>query len=145
MEIYTIGFTRHTAEEFFGSLRSAGIEVLIDVRLNNSSQLAGFAKRDDLRWFLRELCGADYHHEPLLAPTQELLDRYKKRGATWERYEAEFRALMEDRAVHEHLDAQQFERRVALLCSERSADRCHRRLVVEHLHHHWGGVHPVHL
>ena len=83
MEIYTIGFTQTTAEHFFGRLKAAGVRRLLDVRLNNSSQLAGFAKAKDLPYFLRELVGATYEHEPLLAPTQELLDEYKKRKGDW--------------------------------------------------------------
>jgi hypothetical protein len=81
--IFSIGFTQRTAEGFFGALRAAGVRRLVDVRLNNTSQLAGFAKRDDLRYFLREVCGAEYEHEPLLAPTQEMLDAYKKRKGAW--------------------------------------------------------------
>jgi uncharacterized protein (DUF488 family) len=87
VEIYTIGFTQTTAEHFFGRLKAAGVQRLLDVRLNNSSQLAGFAKAKDLPYFLRELVGATYEHEPLLAPTQELLDEYKKRKGDWGSYE----------------------------------------------------------
>ena len=94
MEIYTIGFTQTSAELFFERLRNAGVRRLIDVRLNNVSQLAGFAKLDDLAFFLRELCGADYRHEPLLAPTQEMLDNLKKRGGSWADYERVFLGLM---------------------------------------------------
>ena len=86
MEVYSIGFTQKTAEQFFGILRRAGVRRLLDVRLNNVSQLAGFAKREDLKYFLREICGADYRHEPLLAPTQEMLDAYKKKKGPWDEY-----------------------------------------------------------
>lgn len=144
MEICTIGFTKHTAEDFFASLRRAGITRLIDVRLNNSSQLAGFAKRDDLRYFLRQICGAEYMHEPRLAPTQELLDSYKKRRGAWSTYEREFLALLAQRRVEE-LPKELFSGRPVLLCSEHSPDQCHRRLVVEYLDDCWGGVEPVHL
>jgi len=78
MEIYTIGFTKRTAAEFFGALKRAGIKRLLDVRLNNVFQLAGFTKRDDLPFFLKEICGAKYVHQPLLAPTQEMLDTEEK-------------------------------------------------------------------
>jgi uncharacterized protein (DUF488 family) len=78
MEIYSIGFTQKTAKQFFGLLKDHRISRLLDVRLNNVSQLSGFAKREDLKYFLREICDADYVHEPLLAPTQEMLDQYKK-------------------------------------------------------------------
>ena len=81
MEVYSIGFTQKTAEQFFGLLKERGIRRLLDVRLNNVSQLAGFAKRENLKYFLHEICDADYLHEPLLAPTQEMLDAYKKKKA----------------------------------------------------------------
>jgi uncharacterized protein (DUF488 family) len=145
VEIYTIGFTQTTAERFFKRLADAGVERLLDVRLNNSSQLAGFAKAKDLPYFLRELVGATYEHEPLLAPTQELLDEYKKRKGDWSSYEAAFLELMESRRVHEMLDSESFSRRTALLCSEATAEHCHRRLVCDYLAKHWSGVRPVHL
>jgi len=145
MEVYTIGFTKKTAAEFFGALRRAGIKRLVDVRLNNSSQLAGFTKRDDLAFFLREICGAEYIHEPLLAPTQELLDSYKKKKRSWQEYERSFLALMEDRKVENQIDRSLFDVRTTLLCSEPTADRCHRRLVLEHLNRKWGNVKAVHL
>jgi uncharacterized protein (DUF488 family) len=145
VEIYTIGFTQTTAERFFKRLADAGVERLLDVRLNNSSQLAGFAKAKDLPYFLRELMGATYEHEPLLAPTQELLDEYKKRKGDWSSYEAAFLELMESRRVHEMLDSESFSRRTALLCSEATAEHCHRRLVCEYLAKHWSDVRPVHL
>jgi uncharacterized protein (DUF488 family) len=97
MEVYSIGFTKKKAEQFFELLKSAKIARLIDVRLNNMSQLAAFAKRDDLQYFLREICGAEYVHEPRLAPTQDILDSYKKEKGSWEEYEKEFLALMEQR------------------------------------------------
>jgi uncharacterized protein (DUF488 family) len=145
MEVYTIGFTKKSAEEFFGLLRAAGIKRLLDVRLNNVSQLAGFAKRDDLRFFLKELCGADYIHEPLLAPTQELLDGYKKLKGSWCDYEERFLALMAERKIEEKIDRRLFEVPTVLLCSEATADRCHRRLVLEYLKTKWGEFDIVHL
>jgi len=145
VEIYTIGFTQTTAERFFQRLVAAGIERLLDVRLNNSSQLSGFAKAQDLPYFLAELVGAVYEHAPLLAPTQELLDAYKKRKGEWTAYECDFRRLMEERRISEVLARSEFEQRTALLCSEATADRCHRRLVVEYLAEHWPSVSAVHL
>ena len=118
---------------------------MIDVRLNNRSQLAGFAKRDDLAYFLAELCGADYVHAPVLAPTQELLDGYKKKEIPWEDYEIQFVALLEERNVEEEVDRGLFDVPVALLCSEPEADHCHRRLVAEHLGTRWGATQIVHL
>lgn len=145
MEIYTAGFTHTSAERFFERLRGAGIRRLIDVRLNNVSQLAGFSKRDDLAYFLRVICGAEYLHEPLLAPTQELLDGYKKRKERWEDYERRFIALMDERLIAEHLDRRLFDVPAVLLCSEATAERCHRRLVAEYLRDHWGDVRIAHL
>lgn len=145
MEIYTIGFTKKNAAQFFGVLREVGIEQLIDVRLNNVSQLAGFTKRDDLDFFMNELCHAVYQHESLLAPTQSLLDDYKKKHMPWSEYEDRFLQLMADRRIEQRLDPSLFEPRTVLLCSEPTAERCHRRLVVEYLSRTWGGVSAVHL
>jgi uncharacterized protein (DUF488 family) len=145
VEIYTIGFTQTTAEHFFGRLADARIERLLDVRLNNTSQLAGFAKAQDLPYFASRLLGATYEHEPLLAPTQDILDAYKKRKGDWTAYEREFLALMERRRIHEALSSATFERRTALLCSEAEAEHCHRRLVVEFLAERWPDVEIAHL
>ena len=145
MEIYTIGFTQTTAEHFFGRLKSASIGRLLDVRLNNSSQLAGFAKAKDLPYFLRELVGAEYEHEPLLAPTQNLLDAYKKRKGSWSEYEASFMKLMTDRRIETALRQADFLVPTALLCSEATPDHCHRRLVCDYLAAQWAGVSAVHL
>ncbi len=145
MEIYSIGFTKKSAREFFGLLRQASIRRLIDVRLNNVSQLAGFAKRDDLEFFLRELCDADYVHEPLLAPTQELLDRYKKQRGSWADYERDFLDLMSQRRIEDRIDRSLFGVPSVLLCSEHTAEHCHRRIVAEYLRDAWGDVEIVHL
>ena len=145
MEIYTIGFTKKTAAKFFGSLRQAGIKRLIDVRLNNSSQLAGFTKREDLPFFLLVICQAQYLHEPLLAPTQDILDAYKKRKGSWSDYEKRFLALMKERKVEERIDRKSFEIPTVLLCSEATAEHCHRRLVLEYLQEKWGDLKIKHL
>ena len=145
MEIYTIGFTQTTAEHFFGRLADAGVSRLLDVRLNNSSQLAGFAKAKDLPYFLRSLIGASYEHEPLLAPTQEMLNAFKKNKGDWSAYQVDFLDLMNRRRIHERLSPTDFETRTALLCSEATAEQCHRRLVCEVLASHWPNVHVVHL
>lgn len=146
MDIYSIGFTQSTAERFFGRLNAHGIRRLLDVRLNNRSQLAGFAKRDDLAFFLHELCGAAYEHVPLLAPTDEILDAFKKRGSmSWADYEERFLALMERRHVEQQLDPSGFATPTVLLCSEATPEHCHRRLVIEYLERHWTDVHALHL
>ena len=146
MEICTIGFTKHGAQGFFGLLSAEGIERLIDVRLNNGGQLAGFAKRDDLRWLLDVICGADYIHEPdLLAPTGDLLTAYRNHRINWDDYEARFLDLMAKRRIEDKLSPELFRSRTVLLCSEHTADHCHRRLVVEHLSRHWPDVTALHL
>jgi uncharacterized protein (DUF488 family) len=145
VEIYTIGFTQTTAEHFFGRLADAGVGRLLDVRLNNSSQLAGFAKAKDLPYFLRELVDATYEHEPLLAPTKDLLDDYKKHGADWDTYESNFVKLLRERRVEDTLDRSDFNTPTALLCSEATAEKCHRRLVCEYLATHWPDLHSTHL
>lgn len=145
MEIATIGFTQHTAESFFGRLRTARIEQLIDVRINNVSQLAGFAKRDDLRFFLRELCDASYVHETLLAPTDTMLKEYRDKRISWTEYEKRFLGLMEERALEDRVPRELFAERSALLCSEHTPEKCHRRLVADYLGEHWGDLSVVHL
>ncbi|MBV9852206.1 MAG: DUF488 domain-containing protein [Armatimonadetes bacterium] len=145
VEVFTIGVTRHSAPEFFGALRQAGIKRLLDVRLNNWTQLAGFTKRDDLPFFLEELCAAEYVHEPLLAPTRELLDDYKRHGGDWEQYEQDFLALMAERQVEKQISVKFFDIPTVLLCYEPEADFCHRRLVLEYLQEKWGCLKITHL
>ena len=145
MEIATIGFTRKSAEEFFGILRRAGVQRLIDVRLHNASQLAGFTKKDDLAYFARELCGIEYIHEPLLAPTPDMLTAYRKLHRNWHEYETAFLELLARREIEKRLDRSQFNTLTVLLCSEQSAQHCHRRLVVEYLQRHWWSLDATHL
>jgi len=145
MEIYTIGFTKRTAAEFFGALKRAGIKRLLDVRLNNVSQLAGFTKRDDLPFFLKEICGAEYVHQPLFAPTQDMLDAYKKQKGSWQDYEKQFLQLMGERKIEEQIDRDTFSVPTTLLCSETTAQHCHRRLVLEYLKGKWGDLKISHL
>ena len=145
MEVYTIGFTQKSAAQFFDTLKRAGIKRLLDVRLNNVSQLAGFSKRDDLAYFLQEICGADYVHEPLLAPTQELLDAYKKQKGDWAEYERRFLALMAERRIETTFDRRLLAGPTVLLCSEPAAEHCHRRLVLEYLWRFAPEIEAVHL
>ena len=145
MEVYTIGFTKKNAREFFDRLKQAGIRRLVDVRLHNASQLTGFTKKEDLRFLLEAVCGAEYIHERLLAPTQVLLDDYKKRKGSWEEYEAGFLRLMEERRIEHALDRSLLDRPTVLLCSEPAPDCCHRRLVAEYLRERWGNLEIVHL
>ncbi len=144
MKIFTIGFTKKRAQEFFESLRDAGAKRVVDVRLNNVSQLAGFAKRHDLAYFLREICDVDYVHVPSLAPTKEILDAYRKQRGTWEQYEERFMALMARRRIEDALDPALLDG-ACLLCSEHRPHHCHRRLVAEYLRERWGGIEIEHL
>ena len=144
MKVYTIGFTKKSAESFFTLVQSSGARRLIDVRLNNVSQLAGFAKRDDLKYFLREIPHTDYLAMPELAPTADMLDRYRKQKGGWAVYEQEFLRLMRDRQV-ETTVARELMADAVLLCSEDTPDRCHRRLVVEYLQAQWGDLDVRHL
>ena len=145
MDVCTIGFTQRSAASFFGAVKAAGVRQLIDVRLNNVSQLAGFSKRDDLAFFLREICDASYRHEPLLAPTQALLNGYRKEKRGWPSYERDFVALLAERRVEEQLPRDLFAVPSVLLCSEATPERCHRRLVAEYLRERWGGFTIRHL
>ena len=145
MEIYTIGFAKKSAEEFFGTLKRANIKRVIDVRLNNTSQLAGFTKRDDLRFFLKVLCNAEYIHEPLLAPSTDILNSYKKKRINWAEYEQRFLDLMAERKIEEKIDQNLFNGGTVLLCSENKADHCHRRLILEYLRNKWGIFKIIHL
>jgi uncharacterized protein (DUF488 family) len=144
MIIYTLGFTKKSAEQFFEILKASGAKRVVDVRLNNVSQLAGFSKRDDLRYFLRSICGLDYRHVPDLAPTQEMLDQYRKEKSGWENYERKFRQLLVTRAV-ENSVAKELLDGSCLLCSEPTPEHCHRRVVAEYLSDRWGGVTIKHL
>ena len=144
MKLFTIGFTRKSADRFFGLLRASGARRVVDVRLNNVSQLAGFAKRDDLAFFLAEICGMEYVHLPVLAPTKEMLDEYKKHGGDWKTYEVRFLELMHRRRI-ERTIPEEVVADGCLLCSEDKPHHCHRRLVAEYLNDHWGGVEVTHL
>ncbi|ONM43000.1 hypothetical protein BXT89_15195 [Halopseudomonas pachastrellae] len=136
MKIFTIGFTRKSAEQFFSLLGEGRVKTLIDVRLNNHSQLAGFAKRDDLAFFLREFCQAEYMEMPEMAPTKPLLGAYRNKDISWGEYEARFLDLMATRRI-EHLIRPAQLADGCLLCSEHLPHQCHRRLVVEYLSMCW--------
>lgn len=144
MKIYTIGFTKKNARQFFDALRRSGTKRIVDVRLNNVSQLAGFAKKQDLEFFLKEICGIDYVHLPELAPTQDILDAYKKAKGDWTEYEKRFLGLMEKRKIECRV-AKEVVADGCLLCSEDKPHHCHRRLVAEYLKQRWGDVDISHL
>ena len=144
MKVYTIGFTKKSAATFFEVLRESGAKRLIDVRLNNSSQLAGFAKKDDLAYFLKKICRMKYAHLPELAPTPEMLDAYRKEHKDWETYARQFLALMDARRISKK-GIKRTLSNGCLLCSEDKPEHCHRRLVAEYLARQWGNVEIVHL
>ena len=142
--LFTIGFTKKSAETFFRKIEKAGIEKIIDIRLNNVSQLAGFAKKDDLIYFLKKICECSYRHEPLLAPTKEILDGYKKKEIAWSEYEKRFNDLLKVREAHALVSSSELHR-ACLLCSEPTPDKCHRRLVAEYLKNHLDYIEIHHL
>ena len=144
MKLFTIGFTKTSAENFFGRLQRAGVRRLVDVRLNNVSQLAGFAKKNDLAYFLRELCNVEYDHRPELAPTQGMLDAYKKKKGAWSDYEDRFLDLMAQRRIEDTLEPSELDN-ACLLCSEDKPHHCHRRLVAEYLRLKWGNLEVTHI
>ena len=136
MRLLTIGFTKTSAESFFGRLHDADVRRVIDVRLNNTSQLAGFAKARDIAFFLKALGGIEYCHEPLLAPSQPIFEAYRKLKGSWADFERRFLGLMEERKIESRLDPSFFDRS-CLLCSEDKPHHCHRRLVAEYLAGRW--------
>ena len=144
VRIFTIGFTKTGAREFFTKLRDAGVTRVVDVRLNNRSQLAGFTKQEDLAFFLEAIGGIGYEHRPDLAPTEEILEGYRKKTLDWAAYESRFRALLADRRIEAALAPRQMDG-ACLLCSEPEAAKCHRRLVAEHLKSKWNNVEIIHL
>ncbi|MFO7535840.1 MAG: DUF488 domain-containing protein [Kiritimatiellia bacterium] len=144
IQLFTIGFTQKNAEKFFSLLRHARIRRVLDIRLNNVSQLAGFTKRDDLKFFLREICSADYRHLPEAAPSDEILDEFKKNGGSWESYVKRFLPLIQARRIETILTPDVLDYG-CLLCSEPTPEKCHRRLVAEYLKERIGGLIIKHL
>ena len=144
MKLFTVGFTKKSAEEFFTGLQKAGVRRVVDVRLNNTSQIAGFAKARDLQFFLRAVAGVDYVHMPDFAPTKDMLDDFKKSKASWTEYERRFRDLMAERRIVETA-SELLRDGDCLLCSEHTPEHCHRRLAAEHIQEHLADVEVVHL
>ncbi len=134
--VSTIGFTKTTAERFFERIFAGGVKKVFDVRLHNTSQLAGFAKADDLAYFLKKIGGVEYVHQPLLAPTDPMLKAYRKEKGDWRAYEERFLGLMSERKIEERFKADMFDG-ACLLCSEATPHQCHRRLVCEYLNQKW--------
>ena len=133
--LYTIGFTKKSAEKFFELLKSNGVKQLVDIRISNNSQLAGFAKGKDLAYFVKQICGINYQHVLDFAPTKELLDRWHKQTVTWEEYIDEYTAMLKARDIIKKYGVKQFDG-ACFLCSEETADICHRRLLAEYMRDH---------
>jgi uncharacterized protein (DUF488 family) len=146
MKLYTIGFTQKSAQEFFKHLRDNGVQRLVDIRISPHGQLSGFARQEDLPYFLYELAGhCQYLYLPVLAPTKEIMRDYRQDG-NWPRYAARFEALMDERNIPAELDRSIFEAATGcLLCSEAAPEKCHRRLVAERLRKHWPDLEVIHL
>ncbi len=144
IDLFTIGFTQKTAEKFFETLKKAGVKRVIDTRLNNVSQLAGFAKKSDLQYFLKTIADMDYIHLLDLAPTKEILDEYKKKKGDWATYEQKFLQLIANRQIEQKVSPEQMDN-ACLLCSEAKPHRCHRRLVAEYLNQKWDNLNICHL
>jgi uncharacterized protein (DUF488 family) len=145
MKIYTIGFTKKSAEQFFDLLQKNGVNHIVDIRLHSNGQLAGFAKQDDLAYFLKRLIGCGYQHVDSLTPTEDILTDYRK-DHDWGRYVQRFEALMDERDIPGTLDKSIFGKKVCcLLCSEATPEQCHRRLVAERLARRWPDVEVIHL
>jgi uncharacterized protein (DUF488 family) len=144
MKLFTIGFTKKSAEEFFTILQNTGVSRIVDIRLNNTSQIAGFAKARDLKYFLHAIAGIDYVHIQDFAPTQDILDDFKKNKGSWAEYERSFVDLMLERRVDE-MAAKLLRDRDCLLCSEHTPEHCHRRLLAEYLKKNLTNIEVVHL
>jgi uncharacterized protein (DUF488 family) len=145
VKLYTIGFTKKSAERFFDLLRENKVQRLLDIRLNPHGQLSGFTKQEDLAYFLDRLIGCEYHHLPVLAPTDDILKSYRS-DHQWDRYVRRFEALMDERNVPAALDKSLFTGTPGcLLCSEATPERCHRRLVADRLVKSWPELEVVHL
>ena len=146
MKLYTIGFTQKSAREFFNKIKNNNIDLLVDIRLNNVSQLAGFAKGKDLEYFLKEICDCEYVHDDVFAPTKELLDNYRANKVSWKEYEDVFAKIMNNRKIEERFKKLYINYdNVCLRCTEPTAEKCHRRLVAEYLQKHCGNIEIFHI
>ena len=146
--LYTIGFTKKNAKAFFELLSESKVNIVLDIRLNNTSQLAGFSKYPDIEYFLSHLCCIDYVHDISFTPERETLEAYKKNEINWVEYVKQFRATMDSRKILEYIK-KNYEfinnKTVCLLCSELKADKCHRSLVAEYFTETYNDLKVVHL
>ena len=143
-KVFTIGCAGKNAREFFTILKQAGIRKVIDVRLYNTSQLAGFSKRQDIEYFLQAIVGAEYAHLPIMAPTKQLLNDYKKGLIDWQQYETQFKSIISQRQIDKHIEPGDMDM-TCFLCSEAKADNCHRKLIAEYLADNWENITISHL
>jgi uncharacterized protein (DUF488 family) len=144
IKLFTIGFTKTNAQAFFSKLQKAGVTKVIDVRLNNVSQLAGFTKRDDLMYFLKQICECDYVHQPTFAPTKDILHAYKNKHIDWNEYANRYNKLLKDRKAEKNTNIE-FLNNACLLCSEPTPENCHRRLLAEYLNEKLHNIEISHL
>jgi uncharacterized protein YeaO (DUF488 family) len=144
IKLYTIGFTEKTAETFFNLLKKAEVKKILDIRINNVSQLAGFAKGKDLAYFAKAILGADYEHNTDLAPTKELLKDYRDKKVSWQQYEKQYVEILNKRHILKKMDLDKLDG-ACLLCSEHKTDMCHRRLLAEYLQKHNKDIEIIHL
>jgi uncharacterized protein (DUF488 family) len=144
IKLFTIGFAKKNAEEFFTKLKKANIKTLIDIRLNNISQLAGFTKKNDLEYFLREICGINYIYRPEWAPTKDILDNYKKKNISWQEYADKYNNLLLERKITNDIDLNELNM-ACLLCSELTPDKCHRKLLSEYFKKNFNNIDILHL
>lgn len=144
IKLYTIGFTSKPAEKFFDLLKDAGVSKIIDTRINNASQLSGFAKGRDLKFFAKEIGNMSYEHNIDFAPTKELLKKYRDKQMTWLEYESDYLNLLDMRKIAQKTDIEKLHEN-CLLCSEHTPEKCHRRLLAEYLNHVKGNIEIIHL
>lgn len=146
MKIFTIGFTQKSAREFFNKIKENKIALLLDIRLNNVSQLAGFAKGKDLEYFLKEICHCEYAHDEVFAPTKILLDNYRTKKVSWIEYEKVFAEILKTRPIIERFNKIYGKfNNICLLCTEPTPEQCHRRLVAEYLKEHLENIEIIHI
>ena len=144
IKLFTIGFTKKNAKKFFNLLESNNVKNIVDTRVNNSSQLSGFAKADDLKFFAKEIADINYEHQLDFAPTKELLSKYRKGKITWKDYESEYLNLLDIRKVKKKVEVEKLHEN-CLLCSEHTVEKCHRRLLAEYFKEVNSNVEIIHL
>lgn len=144
IKLFTIGFTGKSAEKFFNLLLNSGIKKIVDTRINNVSQLAGFAKGSDLKFFAQEIGHINYEHNIDFAPTKELLSKYRDKLITWEEYETEYLNLLDIRKIIQKINLESLHEN-CFLCSEHTPEKCHRRLLAEYIKHVKNDIEIIHL